>query len=135
MKRLRLLLLLFTFTVGWVLQLNAQVANEVTWNLLRDENGVKIYYAIGSCDSQNRLWLRVENTTASQIVAHIDLDLNIGTEEAFISQCHLDAAPGEISTFDCSNQSPHVIARVIEIADTGSFTCTIANMTVNVIPD
>ena len=63
--------------------MNAQ-SKEPDWNLLSEESNVKIYYAIGLCSGNNKLFVKVENISVINVNSNFDLVTNEEAEWSFI---------------------------------------------------
>ncbi len=76
---------------------------EVEWTLLKEQDGVKILYAIGQCDNQNMLWLKAENSNAGFTMVHTVLDIIDGPEKHRVVSVMFDMEANTIKMMNCEN--------------------------------
>ena len=109
------------FTAIVLMALSGFSSPSQEWFLLKDESGVKAYYQLGNCDARNVMFLKFENTLATDVKVDflMMMERNLPTpqvislkaNEVIVGQCQ--GTPDLVKDVSSSSPDYHVTMKLI----------------------
>ncbi len=124
-----------TLKIGIVLccLVNIQVSfgqtEEITWHEILQQNGVKVFYAVGDCNEGKQLLIKATNGNNAYAVTNFILTTNQANNSGSPVLISLEANEEQI--INCENYQLHPTIMMVAISNPLSFSCSAKEVKIN----
>ena len=105
---------------------------ETTWQVIVQQNGVKISYAVGNCTTSNQLMIKATNSNNAYTVTHFILATNQANDLKSPILIALEA--NEEHIINCENYQLYPELMMLTINNPSTFICTSKEVKISLYP-